>query len=136
MMVIRSRSFQFAIYIAMTFVCGVSPAHVCAAEAADEAALGALHGEIVALIGKAPCANLVHCRVLALGTRPCGGADEYLAFSSLTGNKDVLEGKAFEYGFLQEEAMKAKRQTGACEVLAAPRAVCVDRRCRLDSAPH
>lgn len=113
---------------------GVFGVGVALSEQGDEAALNELHDEIVALIGDAPCANLVHCRVLALGSRPCGGADEYVAYSSITGNKDLLESKAFEYGFLQEEAMRGRRPVGTCEVLPRPRATCLDRRCRLDSS--
>ncbi len=122
--------------VVVALICGISCARGWAAEQSDEAALKKLHAEIVELIGDAPCANLVHCRVLALGGRPCGGADEYLAYSSLTGNKDILDGKAFEYGFLQDEVRRASRRAGTCEVLSQPRAMCLDRRCRLDTAPH
>jgi hypothetical protein len=108
----------------------------CLADPQDEAAVERLHEEVLRLIGEAPCANLVHCRVLALGSRPCGGADEYLAYSSITGNKELLESKAFEYGFLQEEVMRARKQSGTCEVLPTPRVMCLDRRCRLDRGPH
>lgn len=116
--------------------CGVLGPGVRAAEQGDEAALNSLRAEIVSLIGDAPCANLVHCRVLALGTRPCGGAAAYLAYSSLTGNKDLLESKAFEYGFVQEEAMRGKSANGTCEVTLQPRAMCIDGRCRLNTSPH
>jgi hypothetical protein len=82
------------------------------------------------MIGDAPCANLVHCRLLALGTRPCGGADEYFAYSSHTANRAVLENKALEYTLIQEDVQRAKSVAGVCVVLPEPRLVCVDRRCR------
>lgn len=106
------------------------------ADQGDEAALKSLHEEIVRMIGDAPCNNLVHCRVLPLGFRPCGGPDEYLAYSSFTGNKELLESKAFEYGFLQEEMVRSRNARGPCEILSVPRAMCLDRRCRLDTSPH
>ena len=104
-----------------------------ASASSDEEALNAVHREIVSLIGEPRCANLVHCRVLGLGARPCGGPSEYLAFSSLTANREVLEAKAYEYDFLQEEVNRSKGAVGSCEVLPAPRATCVNGRCTLSS---
>ena len=59
------------------------------------------------MIGQARCANLVHCRLLALGSRPCGGPDEYLAYSSITARASCSRTKALEYGLLQEELQRA-----------------------------
>jgi hypothetical protein len=99
----------------------------------DEAQLAALRSEILAMIGGAPCANVVHCRLLALGSRPCGGPDEYLAYSSHTANRPVLENKALEYTLIQEDIQRAKSVAGVCVVLPEPRLACVDRRCRVVS---
>jgi hypothetical protein len=100
--------------------------------AALEAEMKALRAEIVKEIGNAPCANLVHCRLLALGVRPCGGPDEYLAYSSVTGDKTRLENKALEYGLLQEDLHRARGTVGACVMLPLPRLVCLDNRCRTE----
>ena len=107
----------------------------CAAAAdpaALEAEMRALRAEIVKEIGNAPCANLVHCRRLALGVRPCGGPDEYLAYSSVTGDKTQLENKALEYALLQEDLHRARGTVGACVMLPLPRLVCLDNRCRAE----
>jgi hypothetical protein len=104
-----------------------------AATASDEEALDSLHQQIVALVGEPRCENIVHCRLLALGSRPCGGAAEYLAYSSLAGKREVLEAKAYEYGFLQEEVNRARAVSGTCEVLVQPRVACVNGRCTLNS---
>jgi hypothetical protein len=103
--------------------------------ASDEAQLKALRAQIIEMIGDAPCVNLVHCRLLALGTRPCGGADEYLAYSSHTPNKTALENKALEYELIQEDVQRAKGVAGICIVLPQPRLACVDRRCRVVQEP-
>lgn len=97
----------------------------------DEAALSRLHAEILQLIGEPSCANLVHCRVLAVGTKPCGGPSEYLAYSSTVSNRELLEAKAYEYSFLEEEVNGKRAVSGTCQVLPQPRAVCIDQRCRL-----
>jgi hypothetical protein len=116
----------------LAFGCGLTSAQQTSG---DEAQLEALRGEILAMIGAAPCANVVHCRLLALGTRPCGGADEYLAYSSHTVNRAVLENKALEYTLIQEDVQRAKSIAGVCVVLPEPRLDCVDRRCRVVSEP-
>jgi hypothetical protein len=96
--------------------------------------LRALRAEILQLIGNAPCANLVHCRALALGSRPCGGPAEYLTYSSFSNNRELIEAKAFEYTFLHEELQREDQAVGACAVLPQPRLQCVDRRCRIENA--
>jgi hypothetical protein len=101
----------------------------------DEAELAKVRAEIVKMIGNAPCANLVHCRVLALGARPCGGPDEYLAYSHILMEKDRLENMAADYTLIQEELQRAAGRVGVCTVLPAPRLACVDGRCRIDQAP-
>jgi hypothetical protein len=103
------------------------------AQTSDEEALVSLHQEIMALIGEPRCENIVHCRLLALGSRPCGGPAEYLAYSSIVGRRDVLEAKAYEYGFLQEEVNRARKVSGNCTVLEKPRLACTNGRCTLDT---
>jgi hypothetical protein len=103
------------------------------AQTSDEEALVSLHQEIMALIGEPRCENIVHCRLLALGSRPCGGPAEYLAYSSIVGRRDVLEAKAYEYGFLQEEVNRTRKVSGNCTVLDKPRLACTNGRCTLDT---
>jgi hypothetical protein len=107
-----------------------APAHADS----DREELAALHAEILTLIGPATCANLVHCRALALGTRPCGGPAEYLAYSSFSNNRDLLEAKAFEYNLLYEDIQQKEKAAGACVMLPAPRLQCIDRHCRVENA--
>jgi hypothetical protein len=116
---------------ALTLLAAVAPA--AAQQPGDEAALAELRGEIVKLIGEAPCANLVHCRALAMGWKPCGGPSEYLAYGTVGGKGDIIEAKAMEYSILYEDVQRAKAQVGTCNVLSAPRVSCVDNRCRVDS---
>lgn len=98
--------------------------------AADDAEAAAeLRREIAALIGDARCNNLVNCRVLALGTRACGGPDEYVAYSVWSTSGEDVRAKAMEYNFLHEDLVARRAQAGSCEVLPEPRAACVNRRC-------
>jgi hypothetical protein len=101
------------------------------AEDPDQAELARLHKEILSLIGDAPCANLVHCRALPLGARPCGGPAEYLAYSSIAGHRQELETKAYEYTFLFEDLQRRQEKSATCTVLTAPQLRCVDNHCRI-----
>jgi len=95
-----------------------------------EAELAKLRKEIQALAGDGRCNNVVHCRAIAIGKRDCGGPDEYVIFSTLTAKTQLLEAKAFEYTFLQEEILRAKSGVGACEMVLEPRLACIQQRCR------
>ena len=99
---------------------------VCADE---NSKLARLREEITALIGPATCANLVNCRVAALGIDACGGPLEYVAYSWLSTEKAALETKIAEYNFEQEDAQKKTQAVGACIVKPEPVANCVNRRC-------
>ena len=104
---------------------------VCADEksaAGAEAQLARLRNEITALVGAAKCANLVNCRVAALGIDVCGGPLEYIAYSWLSTEKEALETKIAEYNFVQEDAQKIPA-VGACVTKPEPTAICVNRRC-------
>ena len=88
-----------------------------------------LRKEITTLIGPATCANLVNCRVAALGIDACGGPLEYVAYSWLSTEKAALETKVAEYNFAQEDVQKKNPAAGACVTKPEPIAVCVNGRC-------
>ena len=106
--------------------------HVAPAAESDAEAQVRLRAEIIEMIGTPDCTNVVYCRLLALGSLPCGGPSEYLAYAGTrTGNTGLLETKAAEYGFLQEELRKARKQVGACMVLPVPKLACINGHCAL-----
>ena len=99
-----------------------------AAESDAEAA-ARLRREITELIGDARCQNLVNCRVMGLGARPCGGPEEYVAYSIWRTRRDDLEAKVDAYTFLREEAVRTQGKQGSCEALPEPNAACVNLHC-------
>ena len=105
---------------------------VCADEnsaASAESQLARLRNDITALVGVAKCANLVNCRVAALGIDVCGGPLEYIAYSWLSTEKVALETKIAEYNFVQEDTQKKSPAAGACISKPEPVAICVNRKC-------
>ena len=101
---------------------------VCRAESDAEAAAG-LRSRIAAMTVAARCNNIVNCRIIGLGSRPCGGPEEYLAYSIWDTRIDEIEGLAAEYNFLREELHITSGQAGSCEVLPQPAINCVNARC-------
>ncbi len=100
-----------------------------AVSADENSKLARLREEITALVGPAKCANLVNCRIAALGIDACGGPLEYVAYSWLSTEKVALETKIAEYNFVQEDEQKKSPAAGACISKPEPVATCVNRRC-------
>ncbi|HWA14189.1 MAG TPA: hypothetical protein VHA15_13940 [Burkholderiales bacterium] len=104
------------------------------AQADPAAELAKLRAEIDGLVGQGRCMNLVQCRVVPLGSTPCGGPAEYLAYSWISTDKAALETKIAEYGFLLEDVQGRPAAAGACVVPPEPVAACVNNRCVLSGS--
>ena len=102
----------------------------------DAQAAQRLRGEIADMIGDARCRNIVNCRVIGLGYRPCGGFEEYVAYSIWRTQREDLEVKATTYNFLREEVVRGADKAGACEVLREPNAACINSHCVIAPADH
>jgi len=107
---------------------GLAAPVACLAESDAEAAAG-LRERIAALIVDARCNNLVNCRVIGIGSRPCGGPEEFVAYSIWDTKVDEIGSLAAEYDFLREELNAAGDQVGSCVVLPKPAVNCVNARC-------
>lgn len=123
----RMRAFCF--FLSLIGAAGIAAVPARGHAQSDVETAAVLRSEISAMIGDARCNNLVNCRILALGSRPCGGAEEYLAYSVWSTNGEDLRTKAMEFGFLREEMLAREGVSGSCELLAEPRAACVNGRC-------
>ncbi len=113
---------------AIAFVLGWVAPSVSLAQSDAEAA-AELRERIAVMIEGARCNNVVNCRVLGLGYRPCGGPEEYVAYSIWRTQIDEVSSLAAEYNFLREEMEDAAGTVGTCEVLSKPGVNCVRARC-------
>ena len=114
--------------LVLAFSIGLTAPFVSSAET-DAEALVRLRGEIMGLIGDASCRNVVNCRVVGLGARPCGGPDEYVAYSIWKTTSDQFRNLISEYNLIAEDLALARGEAGTCEVLPEPAADCVNDRC-------
>jgi len=96
--------------------------------------LARLRNDIAALVGPAVCANLVNCRIAAMGVDACGGPKEYLVYSWRSTDKAALEVKIAEYNLAQEDMQKKDKGASACAALPEPVAACINGRCVLQRA--
>jgi len=97
----------------------------------DAEAVVRLRNEITAAIGEARCRNLVNCRVVGLGARPCGGPEEYVAYSIWSTDREQISILVSEYNLLKEDLMHDSDQAGSCEVLQEPGVDCIRSQCVL-----
>ena len=100
----------------------------CRAET-DEEALVRLRAEIMEMVGDASCRNVVNCRVVGLGARPCGGPDEYIAYSIWRTMSDEFRNLVSEYNLIAEDVVHASETAGICVMLEEPAADCVNDHC-------
>lgn len=109
-------------------VAGFTAAVARAAES-DAEAVTRLRNEITAAIGEAKCRNLVNCRIVGLGVRPCGGPEEYVAYSIWNTDREQISILVSEYNLLKEDLMLDSDEMGTCEVLPEPDVNCIRSQC-------
>ena len=97
----------------------------------DAEAVARLRNEINDAIGDAKCRNLVNCRIVGLGVRPCGGPEEYVAYSIWNTDREEISILVSEYNLLKEDLMHDSGQAGTCEVLRKPGVDCIRAQCVL-----
>ena len=100
----------------------------------DTEAAARLRGEIAAAIGEARCRNLVNCRIVGLGVRPCGGPEEYVAYSIWDTDREHISNLVSEYNLVKEDLMMESELVGTCQQLTQPGVDCVHARCVI--VPH
>ena len=113
------------------------------AEAADqpESAMASIRG----LIGNADCNDDSQCRTMAIGTKPCGGPEAYLAWSTTNTDANALELAVTNYNLERQKEIRRFGLLSNCAMVDDPGAVCAPtatpdlksggpRACRLRSA--
>jgi hypothetical protein len=104
----------------------------CAAEPAtrtgkDSAA--PLLEQIRAEIGDAACSSEQQCRTLAIGAKPCGGPESFIAWSVQRSDAAKLERLATAYRKEREAENARERRVSNCMFVADPGAQCKAGRC-------
>ena len=108
--------------------CQAQPAATPAPAAGGEAALLA---RIKAGIGEAACSADAQCRSLGLGEKPCGGPEQWWAWSTSSPQAAQLPAWAAQLTALAKQRNASSGMVGNCRYQPDPGAVCQAQRCVL-----
>jgi hypothetical protein len=95
----------------------------------DAAALKRLEREIAQTVGENGCGNVSFCRVIPMGHDLCGNPSRWLAFNNYPGVREVVETKAAEYTFIEEDMLRGKPRPADCKPAGKAKPACVNGRC-------
>lgn len=125
------RPFPFLLLIACV-TCVACAATASAPPKPRVAAAGDTLAKIRALIGAAACSDHSQCHTLAIGARPCGGPQAYLAWSSAQTDGAALAVLGARFKQEREAAIAASGELSDCRFLPDPGAVCRAGTCQLN----
>jgi hypothetical protein len=95
------------------------------------AAVPATLARINALIGTPSCNGDAQCHSLAVGNRPCGGPESYLAWSSAHTDPDAIRALGERYKAERQAQSAARGEVSDCRFRVDPGAVCRAGLCQL-----
>jgi hypothetical protein len=95
------------------------------------AAAPASLAQIQALIGTPSCSGDTQCHSLAVGAKPCGGPEAYLAWSSAKTNPDTIRALGERYKAERQAEGAARGAVSDCRFQVDPGAVCRAGVCQL-----
>lgn len=108
-----------------------APRSVQAPPAAATGASGDTLAHIRALVGTPDCSSDAQCHTLALGARPCGGPESYLAWSSGKTQQAELQALGERYKEERRAANAADGRASTCQYMMDPGTVCRAGTCQL-----
>lgn len=107
------------------------------ARAEDDAqALARLRKEMAEAIGAAACGSVSACRILPMGSDACGNPTVWMPFNNAQDLRIIMETKAAEYTFIEEDQHRGKPRPAGCKPAVAPKLACVNRKCVLGEVSY
>ena len=82
------------------------------------------------------CQQHSECKVLAKGVRPCGGAEQFIAYSTLTTDEALLRTTSEKFSQLRQRQYQRLGTVSSCDVLAEPVARCQQNSCTVQSLEY
>lgn len=121
-----SRVKRVGVLICATLALGLAPG--VRAETDDEA-LARLVREMEGLAAGAPCGGPVLCTAVSMGYDACGNPTRHIPFNRAQQIADIMQTKAAEFTFIEEDRLRGKPRPAQCRPAKAPRVACVNGRC-------
>lgn len=94
----------------------------------DAQAIVRLRAEIAKTIDPR-CTNVSFCRILPMGADACGNPTSWIAFNNAPDIKEILETKASEVTFIEEDRFRGKPKPTDCKAAKPPKLACINSRC-------
>lgn len=114
----------------MASACAGDPATRSTA-AADGVSSDQLLARIQAEVGDAACDSQLQCRTIAIGAKPCGGPDSYLAWSSKRTDEQRLNSLVGQHAAVRKQENLRSGLMSNCAIETNPGATCQAARCTL-----
>jgi hypothetical protein len=95
------------------------------------AAVPATLANIQSLVGTPSCTADAQCHSLAIGNRPCGGPESYLAWSSARTDPDTIRSLGERYKAERQAQSTARGEVSDCRFRVDPGAACHAGVCQL-----
>jgi hypothetical protein len=121
--------------LGLALLCALASGPAAQAETDDEA-LARLTREMEALVAGAACGSPTFCLAVAMGSDACGNPTRWLPYHRGLQVADVLQTKAAEYTFIEEDRWRGKPRPVDCKPARPPRLACVNGRCVLGDTSY
>ncbi len=99
-------------------------------EERDKMILQGMYEDIVDYIGTPECEWEMDCRVIGVGSKPCGGPWHYLVYSASTLDESVLFDLVAEHAAFEDYMNRKYHYISTCDVPPVPETECVGGVCR------
>ena len=88
-----------------------------------------LKNEILTLVADKSCVATNQCQTIPFGSKPCGGAWEYVVYSTLTANQQLVELKAEELTAVSKQCNNDSDLVSTCDIIYRPEVECRNSLC-------
>ena len=93
-----------------------------------------LYSQIQETISVEGCSSNADCALLAVGNKPCGGPEAYLAYSKNNTDVAKLENLGQQYSEQRKKYNQENQVMGTCVVTPKPGVSCVRNQCLTNSS--
>lgn len=116
-------------FLVLSFIIFVSCKKESIDAISDNDKLAQLRAEVELFAKNNACAGSDNCKVMGIGSKPCGGPSEYIVYSLTSTDEKQLVSKVNEYTEFQKAYNDKNPIFSDCLVLPAPTVDCLNGVC-------
>ena len=100
------------------------------AAAPSNRSLDEIMDELEFMTSDKTCYQDSDCKIAQFGVRSCGGAEDVLAYSTVSANAQKVQALVAEYNQVNQKILDSSSSVGTCEVLVLPTlSTCINNGC-------